>query len=235
MWILLLSEHLGRLVMSPFANDHNCIINEDTVSISKVMLVKTKFGKLRLVMGTTNDGRQVPRALRIPATIPIMYAHELCQAYQGKLHPATPAEPQKQFMTAGVFYYNDLCKEAQIDILNNLVKDFDAPFCDEEIILSSWSESFVNSLPDSSFLIVTKGENKQRYLPYRDEKGKIDSDRVKRAISRVHKLEVSAYLKRKGLNKLLRIAKALGVEVKEKKYFKLSDLDFYLNLLEKLE
>lgn len=103
----------------------------------------------------------------------------------------------------------------------------------------------VDNLPDSAFLIVLLGgkvdetgrtvPRSLRVLPYKDVAGKIDRAQVQNALAGVNQVNASAVVKRTALRKLLRIAHALGVEPQESGDFNLSDLDFYLGQLEKIE
>jgi len=103
----------------------------------------------------------------------------------------------------------------------------------------------VDDLPDSAFLIVLLGGKVDetgrtvprllRVLPYKDVAGKIDRAQVRNALVKVNQINASAGVKRTALRKLLRIAHALGVEPQESGDFNLSDLDFYLGQLEKIE
>jgi ribosomal protein L11 len=99
--------------------------------------------------------------------------------------------------------------------------------------LSMWDTAYQDALPDSAFMIVTK--DGRRLLPYKDKNGKIDTVHVRNALARVNQTAVSAEEKKKALDKLIRIAKALGMTVQDKQHFKLSDLEFYLDLLVGLE
>lgn len=103
----------------------------------------------------------------------------------------------------------------------------------------------VDDLPDSAFSIVLSGGSLDetgrtvprllRVLPYKDVAGKIDRAQVQNALAGVNQVNASAAVKRATLRKLLRIAHALGIELEESGNFSLSDLDFYLGQLEKIE
>lgn len=103
----------------------------------------------------------------------------------------------------------------------------------------------VDDLPDSAFLVVLLGgkvdetgrtvPRSLRVLPYKDVTGKIDRAQVQVAFTEVNQVNASAGVKLAALRKLLRIARALGVELQETGDFNLKDLDFYLGQLEKIE
>jgi hypothetical protein len=103
----------------------------------------------------------------------------------------------------------------------------------------------VDDLPDSAFLIVLLGGKVDesgrtvprllRVLPYKGVTGKIDRAQVQVAFTGVNQVNASAGVKLAALRKLLRIARALGMELQETGDFNLKDLDFYLGQLEKIE
>ncbi|MBA7676808.1 hypothetical protein ES703_85053 [subsurface metagenome] len=102
-----------------------------------------------------------------------------------------------------------------------------------------------DDLPDSAFVVVLLGGKIDesgrtvprllRVLPYKNVAGKIDRAQVQNALAEVNQVNASAVVKRNALRKLLRIAHALGIVPKESGNFSLSDLDFYLGQLEKIE
>jgi len=62
-----------------------------------------------------------------------------------------------------------------------------------------WTTKYVNSLPNSSFLYVESGADKnksKRHLPYKDKNGKIDLPHLRNAIARIPQMKgISAELK----------------------------------------
>jgi HK97 family phage prohead protease len=49
-----------------------------------------------------------------------------------------------------------------------------------------WSTAYVNSLPDSSFLLVVgEGDSKQRYFPVKDSSGTVDAAHLRNALARI--------------------------------------------------
>jgi len=102
-----------------------------------------------------------------------------------------------------------------------------------------------DDLPDLAFVIILSGGKEDetgrtvprslRALPYKNAAGKIDRAQVQSALAEVNQVNASAAVKRTALRKLVRIARALGMETLESNRFNLSDLDFYLGQLEKIE
>lgn len=80
---------------------------------------------------------------------------------------------------------------------------------DEELEIEKavWSTARVNDLPDSSFLYIEPGGEKDddgktkprslRHFPYKDESGKVDLPHLRNAIARIPQANISADLKEK--------------------------------------
>jgi hypothetical protein len=70
----------------------------------------------------------------------------------------------------------------------------------DDVELAEWSAAFINDLPDSAFLLIEPGGEKDaegkttprslRHLPVRDENGELDIPHLRNAISRIPQLEV---------------------------------------------
>jgi hypothetical protein len=111
--------------------------------------------------------------------------------------------------------------------------------------MAKWKTASLNDLPDSAFLIVLPGGKQDetgrtvprllRTLPYKNASGKIDRAYVQSALTKLSQVNASAAVKRAALKKGIRIARALGMNAQELGKFNLSDLDFYLEQLEKIE
>ena len=103
----------------------------------------------------------------------------------------------------------------------------------------------VDNLPDSAFSIILSGGKVDeggrtvprllRMLPYKNVAGKIDRIQLQDALAGINRVNASAVVKRTALRKLVRIARALGMETLESNKVRLDDLDFYLGQLEKIE
>ena len=230
----------------PFRNDHSCMLDDSVIKVTAVEKIKTKYGVIRLVMGVNSLGKKKARSMRIPGSVPVVYAQELCKLRGGKFSPATPIDPKRQVMSEGdVFCLSEVDRSRQKEILERLVEDFEMP--DPELMgieLSKWRAKSVNDLPDSAFIVILRGGKKDkegktvprslRLLPYKNADGKLDKAHIRNALARVNQVKASPAVKRRALAKLMRIARGLGMKIQEKKKFKLSDLDFYLGLLERM-
>ncbi len=232
--------------MCPFRDTHSCMLNADATGIAEVRSAKTKWGLIQIVMAKDASGKLVARSMKIPGNVPVRTAKSLCQSRGGKFEPATPLNPRKQLLSESDAYgYMLLSDEEKREVMSCLVRDFEMPNQESEIELAKWRAKSVNDLPDSAFIVILPGGKKdetgktvprsKRLLPYKNASGKIDKAHVQNALARVNQISASASVKRRALGKLLRIARALGMKVQEKGKFKLSDLDFYLSVLEKLE
>jgi HK97 family phage prohead protease len=73
-----------------------------------------------------------------------------------------------------------------------------------------WSTAYVNSLPDSSFLlIVGAGDTKQRYFPVKDAAGNIDVAHLRNALARIPQAStLSAEQRAQAMDKAKAMAKA---------------------------
>lgn len=226
--------------MSPYRQQHSCLVNEQVVKNLEPKKVKTKVGEIWVVMGQTADGKTMPRSIRFPAEVPVSIAQSMCNQRGGKFEPATPIDPKKQ-MLSEEYGFNEMSKEAKKLILSSLVENFEMP---GEVNLAKWRTASVNDLPDSAFIVVLPGGKKDesgktvprslRLLPYKNASGQIDKVHVRNALARVNQIGAPASVKKTALAKLLRIARALGMQVQEREKFRLSDLTFYLDLLESL-
>lgn len=86
-----------------------------------------------------------------------------------------------------------------------------------------WTAKYMNSLPDSSFLIVEDGGTKDgsgktvprslRHFPVKDADGKVDLPHLRNALARIPQSTLSQALKDRALAAARRLAKANGVEV----------------------
>lgn len=223
----------------PYRNQHACTINETITDIVEVRSKKTQWGVLKIVYGTSASGALAVRSIRIPGTVPVQQAKSLCIARGGKFQPATPLNPQRQLLSE--MNLLSICNKKQV--FESLIEDFEMPF--KEVLMVDWSTARKDDLPDSAFIVVLSGGVKDetgrtvprslRLLPYKDESGKIDKGHLKNALARVSQLTAPATVKRKALTKVLRIGKSLGMKMQDVGRFKLDDLGFYLEQLEKLE
>jgi len=141
-------------------------------------------------------------------------AQNLCNTRGGKFYPATPLDPKRELLS-------------------------------EMLKLTVWSQKKVNDLSDSAFIVILPGGKKDetgrtiprtlRLLPYKNERGLIDKVYVRNALARVNQVAAPASVKRAALKKLLRVARGIGIEIKRAEKIRLSELDSYLELLEKVE
>lgn len=226
--------------MSPYRRQHSCLIHDEVTANLHSVRVKTKFGEVWVVKGTTGAGKEMIRSIRFPATVPVSTAQSLCTQRGGKFEPATPLDPRQQLMSED-YSFDNLGASAKKEILNSLIEGFEMP---GEVVLAKWKTSSVNNLPDSAFIVILRGGSKDeegktvprslRLLPYKNASGQLDKAHIKNALARVNQIKASPAVKKRALAKLMRIAKALGMNVQEKKNFKLSDFGYYLDLLEEL-
>lgn len=206
----------------PFRNQHSCMIDEDANEIVGTKSAQTKWGLIQIVMARKPDGSVVARSIRIPAKVPISIAQNLCRVRGGQFSPATPSNPKQQLMSE--YQFGSLPPDFKVEILTGLIKDFVSPV---EFVLGAPE---TKDLPDGYFVISSK-----RLLPYKDSSGRMNKVLVQNSLARLHEVKVSAGVKREALNKLIRIAHALGINAVDNLKFKLADLDYYLGLLEKEE
>jgi hypothetical protein len=223
--------------MSPYRNQHSCMINDKVTLVEEVREKKTAFGVLGFVYGRLHKGGAlVLRSIRFPGEVSVSTAQSLCAARGGQFSPATPINPQHQMLSG----YDKCVKSRKREILEALISDFEMPF--DEVILADWPRSLVNELPDSSFAIVLSGgvldedgrtvPRSHRLLPYKTERGTVDASHLRNALATVHTVKASANLKLDALTKLLRAVKSIDMDVTSKDRFELSNLYFYLSALE---
>jgi HK97 family phage prohead protease len=76
-----------------------------------------------------------------------------------------------------------------------------------------WSTAYVNSLPDSSFLLVVgSGADKQRYFPVKDADGKVDAAHLANALARIPQAStLSADQRMAAMTKAKALAKGTSV------------------------
>jgi len=97
----------------------------------------------------------------------------------------------------------------------------------EEINLSKWTRKYINDLPDSAFLYIEPGGEKDeegktkprslRHFPYKNAEGKVDLPHLRNALARIPQSKLSEEVKERVIAKARRIAKKYGIGVKEKK------------------
>ena len=91
---------------------------------------------------------------------------------------------------------------------------------------ATWTTAFVNDLPDSSFLYIESGGEKDeegktkprnlRHFPYEDAEGKVDIPHLRNALARIPQSNLPDGVKKRVIAKAQRIAKANGIEVAER-------------------
>jgi hypothetical protein len=90
--------------------------------------------------------------------------------------------------------------------------------CDEEehqVIKAVWTRAFINDLPDSAFLYIAPGGEKDdegktkprdlRYFPFRDSTGKVDLPHLRNALARIDQANIPREEKDKARNKAQKI------------------------------
>jgi len=223
----------------PFRTEHSCMVNDKVTEIAEIRKKKTSYGVFRMVYGRLPNGKLALRSIRIPGNISIQTAQSLCISRGGEFQPATPINPQKQLLSQMTLL--SVCNRKIV--FNALIRDFESPYKEIEMVKGKTINE--DDLPDSAFVVVLLGGKIDesgrtvprllRVLPYKNVAGKIDRAQVQNALAEVNQVNASAVVKRNALRKLLRIAHALGIVPKESGNFSLSDLDFYLGQLEKIE
>jgi len=148
-------------------------------------------------------------------------------------------------MSDASYGFEKLSDGEKREVISCLVRDFEMPDLDNELELAKWRAKSVNDLPDSAFIVILPGGHKDesgktvprslRLLPYKTADGKLDRGHIQNALARVNQINAPASVKKTALAKLMRLARSLGMKVQEKKKFKLSDLEWYLEVLSKLE
>jgi hypothetical protein len=87
-------------------------------------------------------------------------------------------------------------------------------------VAGEWSTSYINSLPDSSFALVVKGEKDEegktvpranRNLPYKDASGKVDLPHLRNAMARVTHTSLSSAQQKQAHDTLLEAYKKVGL------------------------
>lgn len=207
----------------PYRHEHSCLLDKNATEIVGTKEAKTKWGIVRIVLAKNSEGKVVARNIQFPGSIPVHIAQNLCKSRGGEFSPVTPINPQKQLLS-------EYPTEGRMELIEKLVEEFEMPF---EAILSNWTREYISELPDSCFAIVLLDGS--RYLPYKDKEGKLDSVGIQNALAKLNQIKCSASFKRKALTKLLIIARSIGMQMKDEEKFKLSDLNFYLGLLEEAE
>lgn len=213
----------------PYRRQHNCTLDE-TITENLVVVAKdTPIGLLQFVRGTRENGSTGIRAVRIPAEIPVNEGQRICQTMGGQFSPATPLNPRAQMMR----------EKPCVSVVYALVKDFEMPT--NEVRLSQWTQSQVDTLPDTSFAIILSGgiktltgftlPKKLRLLPYKNFDGTINRWLLQNSISNIGLVEAPAEDKKEAFHKLLHLAKIYGIHLVEKPKFRLSDFEFYLDIL----
>lgn len=226
----------------PFREQHSCMVDETATEIVEIRTNTTKWGEIKIVMARKAPGAEpVVRSIRIPGTVAVSVAQQICASRGGQFSPATPLNPKTQLLSEE-YAFHKLTKENKVEVLQALVRDFEMPF--KEVELADWTTAKKNDLPDSAFAIILPGGVKDstgrtvprslRKLPYKTTRGTIDKSHLQNALARVNQISAPAGLKRKALTKLLKAASTVGMEVQGRDKFKLSDLSFYFENLEKL-
>ena len=98
-----------------------------------------------------------------------------------------------------------------------------------------WTVAFMNDLPDSAFLHVEPGGEKDedgrtvprtlRHFPYRDASGKVDLPHLRNALARIPQSSLSAEVKQRVIAKARRIAEDAGIGVSEEASYKEDVMD----------
>jgi hypothetical protein len=224
----------------PFRDTHSCLVNEQATEIVGEKKAKTKWGEVTFVMARMG-AKTVVRSIKIPGSVPVSTAQQLCTGQNGQFSPATPLNPQKQLLSEE-YCFNKLSRDNKREVLRALVRDFEMP-C-KEVAMGDWDASRENELPDSAFALILPGGQKDgtgntvprsmRKLPYKNVRGVIDKAHLQTALSEVNKVGAPSNLKREALLKLLRATKAVGLDIQDNDKFRLSDLAFYLKQLDKV-
>jgi hypothetical protein len=108
-------------------------------------------------------------------------------------------------------------------MLTWLLEAIDAFAKDHGITMTeaTWSSSFVNDLPDASFLYIADGGTKEdgkttprslRYFPVKDKDGTVDLPHLRNALARIPQAKIPAAAKEKAKAKAEALAKEHGVD-----------------------
>ena len=132
----------------------------------------------------------------------------------------TPGDPLTRIFKEGVWEH----KSTSVVAIQGVIM--------EKIIMpntadSEWSTAQVNDLPDSSFAYIEPGGSKdsdgktvprdKRHLPYKGADGKPDAPHVRNALARLDQTDVPDAAKAEAKGRLSSAAKALGIEMSERK------------------
>ncbi len=89
-----------------------------------------------------------------------------------------------------------------------------------------WTTAFMNDLPDSSFLHIESGGEKDadgkttprslRHFPYKDASGKVDLPHLRNALARIPQSNLPADVKARVISKAQRLAASAGIGTSEK-------------------
>ncbi len=92
---------------------------------------------------------------------------------------------------------------------------------EEPVEAAEWTAAFINTLPDSSFAVVSPGGEKDeegkttpralRHLPFKDADGKVDLPHLRNALARLPQSKLSVGDKAKARKRLTDAARAAGV------------------------
>jgi hypothetical protein len=119
-----------------FKNIHSCLVNGTVVKDFVTKRAKTAYGPVDVIMGKTILGATRTRSIKIPASVPIYLAQELCRLRGGKFTPATPISPSH--LLSEVI---NMRKSYRVEIVEAIIKNFDFPEVEGNVKLG---ESLVN-------------------------------------------------------------------------------------------
>ena len=224
----------------PFRDTHSCMVEERATEILGEKESKTKWGVITFVMGRMGT-KAVVRSIKIPGNIPVSIAQNLCKLQGGEFSPATPLDPKQQ-MLSEEYCYVKLSKENKREVLQALVRDFEIKGKDYVMVDTHLSEQY--ELSDDAFALILPGGCKDasgrtvprsmRKLPYKNMRGIIQGGLLSESLKSLPTVAAPANIKRKALTKLLRAATSVNMDVQCAENFRLSDLDYYLQQLEKV-
>lgn len=100
-----------------------------------------------------------------------------------------------------VMFSDEVPPELKGTAILGLAKELASMLSTPEMLISKekWSTAYINELPDSSFLFVESGGQKEggkttprtlRHLPYKDKEGKVDLPHLRNAISRASQIKL---------------------------------------------
>ena len=225
--------------MSPFRETHSCLVNENATEIVGEKEAKTKWGIMTFVMARLGN-KVVVRSIKIPGTVPVSTAQNLCKVQGGQFSPATPLNPQQQLLSEE-YCFVKLSDENKREVLRVLVRDFEI-YKGVEMPTLALSEQY--ELEDSAFAFILPGgylditgrtiPRSLRKLPYKNVRGVIQGNLLTEALRALPQAVAPAKVKREGLTKLIRAAITVNMDVQCAANFRLSDLDYYLQQLQKV-